>query len=70
MACIDYLFFEIIQAQQLIEICREYIVGLQMEVKRKDMPKATLEEQKRISEVSTSTLIIHTVSHKNDKKLT
>lgn len=43
---------EIAEAQQLIEICREYIVGLQMEVKRKEMPKATLDEQKRISEMA------------------
>ena len=40
------------QAQQLIEICREYIVGLSMEVKRKELPKATLADQKRLCEVS------------------
>ena len=38
--------------QQLIEICREYIVGLSMEVKRKELPKATLADQKRLCEVS------------------
>ena len=31
---------EISEAQQLLGICREYIVGLQMEVKRKELPKA------------------------------
>ena len=30
---------EISEAQQLLGICREYIVGLQMEVKRKELPK-------------------------------
>ena len=40
-----------LQAQQLIEICREYIVGLTMEAARKELPKGTLEEQKRICEV-------------------
>lgn len=39
------------QAQQLIAICREYIVGLSMELERKKLPKDTLEEQKRICEV-------------------
>lgn len=32
---------EISEAQQLLGICREYIVGLQMEVKRKELPKVT-----------------------------
>lgn len=27
------------QAQQLMSICREYILGLSMEVQRKDLPK-------------------------------
>ncbi|XP_064607662.1 coatomer subunit alpha-like [Liolophura sinensis] len=43
---------EIAEAQQLIEICREYIVGLSMEVKRKDMPKSNLQEQKRLCEMA------------------
>ncbi|XP_069119880.1 coatomer subunit alpha-like isoform X1 [Argopecten irradians] len=43
---------EIAEAQQLIEICREYIVGLSMEQKRKDLPKATLEDQKRLCEMA------------------
>jgi coatomer protein complex subunit alpha (xenin) len=30
---------EIVEAQQLIEICKEYIVGLQMEVYRKELPE-------------------------------
>lgn len=41
-----------LQAQQLITICREYIVGLSMEIDRKKLPKDTLEQQKRICEVS------------------
>ena len=32
---------EISETQQLLGICREYIVGLQMEVKRKELPKVT-----------------------------
>jgi coatomer protein complex subunit alpha (xenin) len=43
---------EIAEVQQLIEVCREYIVGLQMELHRKEAPKNTIEEQKRICEVS------------------
>lgn len=39
------------KAQQLIAICREYIVGLSMEIERKKLPKETLEHQKRICEV-------------------
>lgn len=42
----------LLQAQQLITICREYIVGLCMEIERKKLPKETLEQQKRICEVS------------------
>lgn len=34
---------EISEAQQLLGICREYIVGLQMEVKRKELPKVNKE---------------------------
>lgn len=40
------------QAQQLVEICREYIVGLTMEMARKEMPKATIQDQKRLCEVT------------------
>ncbi|KAK3106032.1 hypothetical protein FSP39_011311 [Pinctada imbricata] len=43
---------EIAEAQQLIEICREYIVGLSMEQSRKELPKATLDDQKRICEMA------------------
>lgn len=39
------------KAQQLVAICREYIVGLSMEIERKKLPKETLEQQKRICEV-------------------
>ncbi|XP_015755385.1 PREDICTED: coatomer subunit alpha-like [Acropora digitifera] len=43
---------EVSEAQQLLGICREYMVGLQMELKRKELPKSTLEEQKRICEMA------------------
>ncbi|KAL3836986.1 hypothetical protein ACJMK2_022379 [Sinanodonta woodiana] len=43
---------EIAEAQQLIEISREYIVGLSMECTRKDMPKETLNDQKRTCEMA------------------
>ncbi len=42
---------EIAEAQQLVEVCREYIIGLSMELYRKELPKESLEEQKRICEV-------------------
>ncbi|XP_054261634.1 coatomer subunit alpha-like [Macrosteles quadrilineatus] len=43
---------DISEAQQLMQICREYIIGLQMETTRKELPKSTLEEQKRICELA------------------
>ncbi|NXM92984.1 COPA protein, partial [Sylvia borin] len=43
---------EIAEAQQLIAICREYIVGLSMEIERKKLPKETLEQQKRSCEMA------------------
>lgn len=43
---------DIIEAQELIQICREYILGLKMETERKNLPKATLAEQKRICEMA------------------
>uniref|UniRef100_A0A336MCE9 Coatomer subunit alpha n=1 Tax=Culicoides sonorensis TaxID=179676 RepID=A0A336MCE9_CULSO len=43
---------EIAEAQQLLDICREYIVGLQMETHRKSLPKSTLDEQKRLCELA------------------
>ena len=33
------------EAQQLLTICSSYLVGLAMESKRKELPKATVEEQ-------------------------
>lgn len=43
---------EISEAQQLLKICREYILGLKMETLRKSLPKATPEEQKRQCEMA------------------
>ncbi|XP_076236595.1 coatomer subunit alpha [Calliopsis andreniformis] len=43
---------DIAEAEQLIQICREYILGLKMETERKNLPKATLAEQKRICEMA------------------
>uniref|UniRef100_A0A2M3YZ37 Coatomer subunit alpha n=1 Tax=Anopheles braziliensis TaxID=58242 RepID=A0A2M3YZ37_9DIPT len=43
---------ELAEAQQLLTICREYVVGLQMETERKILPKTTQEEQKRICELA------------------
>lgn len=43
---------DIAEAQQLIQICREYIIGLKMETERKSLPRATLAEQKRICEMA------------------
>ncbi|XP_034230743.1 coatomer subunit alpha isoform X1 [Thrips palmi] len=43
---------DIVQAQQLLQICREYILGLMMELLRKDLPKNSLEEQKRNCEMA------------------
>lgn len=43
---------ELSEAQQLIDICREYLVGLCLELKRKDMPKDSLDEQIRSAEMA------------------
>ncbi|GBP06275.1 Coatomer subunit alpha; Proxenin [Eumeta japonica] len=43
---------ELAEAQQLLQICKEYLLGLQMETARKGMPKNTLEEQKRTCEMA------------------
>ncbi|KAM7379705.1 hypothetical protein PAMP_005239 [Pampus punctatissimus] len=43
---------EIAEAQQLITICKEYIVGLTMETERKKLPKDTLDQQKRLCEMA------------------
>lgn len=48
----SFLLAVVFQAQQLITICKEYIVGLAMEVERKKLPKDTLEDQKRLCEVN------------------
>lgn len=40
------------EAQQLIQICREYILGLKMETERKSLPRATLADHKRICEMA------------------
>uniref|UniRef100_A0A915JJ12 Coatomer alpha subunit C-terminal domain-containing protein n=1 Tax=Romanomermis culicivorax TaxID=13658 RepID=A0A915JJ12_ROMCU len=43
---------ELAEAQQLVEICREYLVGLVMELKRKDLPKDQLTDQIRSCEMA------------------
>ncbi|KTG45305.1 hypothetical protein cypCar_00043705 [Cyprinus carpio] len=43
---------EIAEAQQLITICKEYIIGLTMETERKKLPKDTLDQQKRLCEMA------------------
>ncbi|CAD7077616.1 unnamed protein product [Hermetia illucens] len=43
---------DIAEAKQLLQICREYIIGLKMETTRKGLPKNTLEEQKRLCEMA------------------
>lgn len=43
---------EIAEAQQLLSICREYIVGLKMETTRKGLPNDTLDQRKRHCEMA------------------
>lgn len=43
---------EISEAQQLLKICREYVLGLKMETLRKSLPKVSLEDQKRQCEMA------------------
>ncbi|KFM76440.1 Coatomer subunit alpha, partial [Stegodyphus mimosarum] len=43
---------EISEAQQLLEICREYILGLSLELERKSLPKDSLDQQKRTCEMA------------------
>lgn len=43
---------EIAEAQQLLAICREYVLGLTMEQARKELPKDSLDEQKRVCEMA------------------
>jgi len=40
------------EAQQLLSICSSYLVGLSMEGKRKEHPKATVEDQVRVCEMA------------------
>ncbi|XP_027194065.1 coatomer subunit alpha [Dermatophagoides pteronyssinus] len=50
---------EIIEAKKLLEICREYIVGLSMEIERKSMPKESIENQKRSCEMAAYFTHVH-----------
>lgn len=43
---------EIAEAQQLLNICREYIVGIKMETNRKGLPNGTIEDKKRHCEMA------------------
>lgn len=43
---------EIAEAQQLLSICREYVVGIKMETHRKGLPNGTLDEKKRHCELA------------------
>lgn len=43
---------EILEAKQLLQICREYILGLCMETLRKTLPKTQMDEQKRQCEMA------------------
>lgn len=43
---------EIAEAQQLLSICREYVVGIKMETNRKTLPNATLDDKKRHCEMA------------------
>merc|ERR550532_1358249 len=40
------------EAQQLLNICTNYLVGLSMETKRKELPKGTIAEQVRVCEMA------------------
>merc|ERR1739848_148656 len=40
------------EAQQLINIARNYIIGFTMEIERKKLPKSTLEDAKRAAEMA------------------
>lgn len=42
---------EVSEAQQLLGICREYLVGLQMEVKRKELPKVRRNLQTSVTQL-------------------
>jgi len=43
---------EVTEAQQLLTICREYLIGLKMELLRKEAPKKTAAEMKRSAEMA------------------
>lgn len=43
---------EIAEAQQLLNICREYIVGIKMETNRKGLPNATIDDKRRHCEMA------------------
>lgn len=43
---------EIAEAQQLLTICREYVVGIKMETSRKRLPNATIDDKKRHCEMA------------------
>jgi len=43
---------ELTEAQQLLNICKEYMVGLNMEIARKELPKATAAQQQRLCEMA------------------
>lgn len=43
---------EIAEAQQLLSICREYVVGIKMETYRKGLPNTTIEDKKRHCELA------------------
>lgn len=43
---------EIAEAQQLLSICREYIVGIKMETNRKNLPNTSIEDRKRHCEMA------------------
>lgn len=50
---------EVTEAKQLLEICREYILGLSMEVERKSLPKATIDDHKRSCEMAAYFTHVH-----------
>jgi coatomer protein complex subunit alpha (xenin) len=43
---------EMQEAQQLIQICREYLVGLLLEASRKELPRDSMEDAKRNLEMA------------------
>lgn len=43
---------EIVEVQQLIGICREYCLGLMIETHRKELPKDSVDDQKRACELA------------------